>query len=161
MTTPLPERCSPSVWAVKASSGIWDCTVTIDLSARSSLEAGPPFGKPACGSPRRRFSVIGPILSSAPSARRKRCFDNAGRGASHEFSARPPTVNSGGSIVAQFVPARGVGGLQVSAAPGLAALVEHRLQILPIGALAEAGDDALELGDVDEAEVEARSPPGS
>src|ERR1700722_8986417 len=62
MTTPLPERCSPSVWAVKPSSGIWDCTVTIDLSARLSLEVGPPFGKPDCGSSRRRFSVIGPIL---------------------------------------------------------------------------------------------------
>src|SRR5271154_2473432 len=63
MTTPLPDRCSPSVWAVKASSGIDDCTVTIDLSARSRLTAGPPFGRPALGSPRRGFSVIGPILS--------------------------------------------------------------------------------------------------
>jgi hypothetical protein len=33
--------------------------VTIDLSARLWLEAGPPFGKPDCGSSRRRFSVIG------------------------------------------------------------------------------------------------------
>ena len=62
ITTPLPERCSPSACAVKASSGIWDCTVTIDLSARFILEAGPPFGKPDCGSSRRRFSVIGLIL---------------------------------------------------------------------------------------------------
>ena len=37
---------------------------------------------------------------------------------------------------------------------GLAALDEHGLEILPIGALAEARDEALELGDVDEAEVE-------
>jgi hypothetical protein len=36
--------------------------VTIDLRARFILEAGPPFGKPDCGSSRRRFSVIGLIL---------------------------------------------------------------------------------------------------
>jgi hypothetical protein len=29
-----------------------------------SLETGPPFGKPDCGSSRRRFSVIGPVLSA-------------------------------------------------------------------------------------------------
>src|SRR5208282_5712362 len=59
MTTPLPDRCSPSASAVKASSGIEDCTVTMDLSARSRLKPGPPdLGRPACGSPPRDLSVI-------------------------------------------------------------------------------------------------------
>src|ERR1700733_5949652 len=44
----------------------------------------------------------------------------------------------------------------VQSAPGqgLAALLEHRHDVLPVGVLAEAGDDSLELGDVDQAEVE-------
>src|SRR5271165_5125505 len=37
---------------------------------------------------------------------------------------------------------------------GVAALLEHGKQVLPVRALAEARDEALELGDFDEAEVE-------
>src|SRR5579871_5481017 len=59
MTTPLPDRCSPSVWAVNASSGIDDWIVTMDLRARSRLELNSRDLCNPCCSERRGFSVIG------------------------------------------------------------------------------------------------------
>src|SRR5271168_4402828 len=150
MTTPLPDRCSPSVWAVKASSGIDDCTVTIDLSARSRLTPGPRFGRPACGSPRRGFSVIGPILSVEKARYNTLLRQSGSRNSRAGRNTQAPRHCDRRRFYGTIMAAN----VQSATGRGVGALLEHRHEVLPVGALAEAGDDSLELGDVDEAKVE-------